>query len=195
MNTIKLTVLLVLGSSLLLADNWYGIKSGKVLSKTTSTTKYGLAKTKEEGSLTEVFDDYGKKIFTETKSELIVNVSGSKTTKQNHMLMLTDGKVHYRVDFKHKKINKSVQNSSEMDGLSLEEMLVKVGGKKVGTDTVLGYTCTEWEVDSMKACLYKGVTLRETGKDYIRVATKAEFDITLTESDFKLPDYPIKEEE
>jgi hypothetical protein len=76
-----------------------------------------------------------------------------------------------------------------------EKMLKQMGGKKIGTDKVLGYTCDVWEVLGTKQCLYKGVTLKIVsnimGIKNTEVATRAEFDIDLSEHDFKLPDFPV----
>ena len=70
-----------------------------------------------------------------------------------------------------------------------------MGGKKTGTDNVLGYTCDVWEMMGTKQCMYKGIPLRvETdimGIKNTETATKAEFDISLSKDDFKLPDFPI----
>ncbi len=76
-----------------------------------------------------------------------------------------------------------------------EAMMLKMGGKKTGTDTVLGYTCDVWNLMGTKQCIYKGIPLKvETnmmGIKNVELATKAEFDISLSKDDFKLPDFPI----
>jgi len=76
-----------------------------------------------------------------------------------------------------------------------EAMMIKMGGKKLGTAKVLGYTCTVWNLMSVKQCMYKGIPLKVEsnmmGMKSIEVATKAEFDISLSSDDFGLPAYPI----
>jgi hypothetical protein len=76
-----------------------------------------------------------------------------------------------------------------------EAMMKKMGGKKLGTDKVLGYTCDMWDLMGSKQCMYKGIPLKiETdvmGMKSTEIATKAEFDIGLSKDDFKLPDYPV----
>jgi hypothetical protein len=76
-----------------------------------------------------------------------------------------------------------------------EKMMKQMGGKKTGTDKVLGYTCDVWELMGTKQCIYKGITLslesNIMGIKTREVATKAAFDIPLSKEDFKLPDFPV----
>jgi flagellar biosynthesis GTPase FlhF len=76
-----------------------------------------------------------------------------------------------------------------------EAMMKQMGGKKTGTDKVLGYTCDVWEVMGTKQCLYKGIPLRvETdvmGIKNTEIATKASFGISISSDDFKMPDFPV----
>jgi len=76
-----------------------------------------------------------------------------------------------------------------------EKMMKSMGGKKLGTDKVLGYTCDVWELMGSKQCIYKGIPLRVVtdvmGLKSTEVATKAEFDLSLTQKDFTLPDYSV----
>jgi hypothetical protein len=76
-----------------------------------------------------------------------------------------------------------------------EAMLKQMGGKKIGTDKVLGYTCDVWEMMGTKQCIYKGIPLKiesnVMGLKNTEVATKAEFDISISDEDLKLPDFPI----
>jgi len=70
-------------------------------------------------------------------------------------------------------------------------MLKKMGGKKIGSDKVAGYSCDVWELMGTKQCLYKGIPLKiesdVMGIKSVEIATKAEFS-TVTNKDFKLPD-------
>ena len=71
-------------------------------------------------------------------------------------------------------------------------------GKKTGTDKVLGYTCEVWELMGVKQCIYKGIPLRVEsnimGMKNMEIATKAEFEISLSKDNFKLPDFPLTNE-
>jgi hypothetical protein len=110
------------------------------------------------------------------------------------------------VDFKKKIINRMENTAAAMaaafgGGKNLQEtgksMMKKMGGKKIGTEKILGYTCDLWDLMGVKQCMYKGIALKiETnmmGMRNVEVATKAEFDIALSEKSFKLPDFPVYE--
>ncbi|HEO98228.1 MAG TPA: hypothetical protein ENO02_02900 [Epsilonproteobacteria bacterium] len=77
-------------------------------------------------------------------------------------------------------------------------MMQQMGGKKTGMDKVLGYSCEVWELMGTKQCIYKGVSLKVEsnvmGMKHTEVATKAEFDISISKDDFKLPDFPVTNE-
>ncbi len=72
-----------------------------------------------------------------------------------------------------------------------------MGGRKIGTDKVLGYTCDVWELMDTKQCIYKGVTLKVEsnimGMTNREIATETKFDIALSADDFKLPNFPVQE--
>ena len=129
---------------------------------------------------------------------------GKKKASKTHKLNYSKNGITYRVDFKHKKIMRI--GSIGMDMASLiaggksikqagEDMMKKMGGKKIGTDKVLDYSCDVWSLMGVKQCIYKGITLRVVsnvmGLKIVEVATKAEFDIAPSKDDFKLPNFPI----
>jgi hypothetical protein len=116
---------------------------------------------------------------------------------------MNDG-IMYRVDFKRKTIVRMENPAMGMNamlgggkniGQTGEAMMKSMGGKKVGTDKVLDYSCDVWDLMGVKQCIYKGIPLRIEsdimGLKSLEVATKAEFDISLNEDDFKLPEYPL----
>ncbi|PTB88167.1 hypothetical protein C9925_00140 [cyanobacterium G8-9] len=63
-----------------------------------------------------------------------------------------------------------------------------------GQAVVAGVLCTVWVGPSIKKCIYKGVVLKQEsnvlGVSYIKEATKAIFDINITDEECVLPDYP-----
>ncbi len=65
----------------------------------------------------------------------------------------------------------------------------------MGTDKVLGYPCDVWDLMGVKQCMYKGLPLKVEsnimGVRNTEIATKAEFELSLSNDDFKLPDFPI----
>ncbi len=119
------------------------------------------------------------------------------------LLILKNGMV-YHVNFDKKQIMRMGNMGAGMAMLmgggqnmkqSGEDMMKQMGGKKIGTDKVLGYSCDVWNLMGTKQCMYKGIPLRvETnvmGMKNTEIATKAEFDLSLSKDDFKLPDFPI----
>ena len=123
---------------------------------------------------------------------------------KSHKLDYLDGAMIYSVDLEQKRItrmkNPALMMMNAFGGESSamemgEMMLKKMGGKKTGTDKVLGYTCDVWEAMGTKQCIYKGIPLKVEsnvmGIKNSEVATKADFDISLSEDEFKLPDFPV----
>lgn len=206
---VKIGLCVVIGSSALLsgADQMhrYDVKSGKVDYEIKGNGNVmGMAQIKTVGKKRIVFDDYGAKSLEEKVEAKKETVMGKTKTTKTHTLIYMDGDVLYRVDFNKKSIIKTTNPAKVMlnamdKGKSAKkagmEMMKSMGGKKTGTDKVLGYTCDVWEVMGTKQCIYKGVTLRleadVMGIKQAEVATKAEFDISTGADTFKLPDFPV----
>jgi hypothetical protein len=199
---------LVLGSGMLLANTGqmklYDIKSGKIDYEIRgSGTIMGMTM-KTVGKKRVLFDDYGARNLTEENKITRQTVNGQTKTEKSHTITYMKDGIAYNVDFTRKRIvrmgNVGAVASALMGGQGTmqqagEAMMKQLGGKKTGTDKVLDYTCDVWEALGTKQCLYKGIPLRvETdvmGIKNVEVATKAAFDISLSDEDFKLPDFPI----
>jgi hypothetical protein len=151
-----------------------------------------------------VFDDYGAKSLEERVEVKKETTMGQTQTTKTHTLVYMDGDTVYSVDFDRKQITKTTNPGKAMlaamgNGKSAKDaglaMMKKMGGKKIGTDTVLGYTCDVWELMGTKQCIYKGITLKIEsdimGLKQTEVATKADFDISTDDDTFKLPDFPV----
>jgi len=207
----KVSLLILMGSSMLVAGasqmKLYDIKSGKVEYEIKVSGEIMGQKMQTIGKKRVIFDDNGAKNLTEeNKIDKQTIMGQKKITKTHTMAYMKEGMV-YHVDFKAKRIMRMENMAAAMGALmgggknmkqSGEEMMKKMGGKKTGTDKVLGYTCDVWELMGTKQCLYKGIPLRvETDVMGIKnreIATKAEFDISLSKDDFKMPDFPIYNE-
>lgn len=205
---VKISLAVLMSSSMLAANanqmKLYDVKSGKVEYKITGSSDMMGMKSKTIGKKRVIFADYGGKNLAEESSIVKQTMSGqTKTTKTHTMVYMKNGMI-YTVDFKSRRIMRMENMAAAMGALmgggnnmkqSGEEMMLKMGGKKTGTDKVLGYTCDVWNLMGTKQCLYKGIPLRvETNMMGIlntEVATKAEFDISLSKDAFKLPDFPI----
>jgi len=207
--TVKISLAVVVGSSILFAGSdmmkRYDVKSGKIeYSIKESGDIMGMVKIKGVGKKRLVFDNYGMKDLTEeNKAKKETTAGQTKVTKEHTIQYMNDG-IMYRVDFKKKTIVRMENPAMGMNamlgggkniGQTGEAMMKSMGGKKVGTDKVLGYSCDVWDLMGVKQCIYKGIPLRIEsnimGLKSLEVATKAEFDISLNEDDFKLPEYPL----
>jgi hypothetical protein len=75
-------------------------------------------------------------------------------------------------------------------------MMKEMGGKKIGEEKVLGYNCEVWELMQSKIWLHKGILLKQEanimGTKHTTVATSVKFNVSISDKEFKLPDYPRK---
>lgn len=195
------------GLSLVQADplQKYDLKSGKIdYSIQASGNIMGMSQISTVGKKRIIFSDYGiKKLEEEVKVEK-QTVMGETKTNKTHTLMYMNGAVLYQVDFKKKIINRMKNQGMAManalgSGKNAKEtgmaMMKSMGGKKIGTDKVLGYTCDVWDLMGVKQCIYKGIPLKiesnMMGLKSVEVATKAEFDININKKSFKLPNFDV----
>jgi hypothetical protein len=211
MKIIKISIIVLMGSSMLIAGanqmKLYDIKSGKIEYEIKGSGEVMGQKMQTIGKKSVIFDDNGGKNLTEeNKIDKQTIMGQTKTTKTHTMTYMKESMV-YHVDFKSKRIMRMGNMAAAMGALmggeknmkqTGEEIMKKMGGKKTGTDKILGYTCDVWELMGTKQCIYKGIPLKvETnimGISNKEIATKAEFDISLSKDDFKLPDFPIYDE-
>ena len=67
---------------------------------------------------------------------------------------------------------------------------------KTGEESVLDYLCEVWETPKIKLWLHKGVMLKSKvkvmGITHTTEATNIQFNISVSDEDFKLPDFPVK---
>jgi len=206
-NIIKMSIIAVVISGLAQAQDMkrYEVKSAKIEYdiKGSGNMMGGMVKIKSVGKKRLIFDNYGLKELNEESKVTKNTTMGTTKVDKVHVLNYMNGAIVYGVDFKHKRINRMENPMSGLAGLlggknatkTGEEMLKKMGGKKIGTDKVAGQSCDIWKLSAATQCIYKGVVLRvETdimGLKTLEVATKAEFDLTLKKDAFKLPDYSI----
>ncbi|HHD72745.1 MAG TPA: hypothetical protein ENL02_02355 [Epsilonproteobacteria bacterium] len=205
---VKITLVLVLGSTVLFAGpdqfKMYGVKSGKIDYKITGSGNMMGIETKTVGKKRITFKNYGAKSLTEENKVQKTVAGGKSTVEKSHTIAYMDGAMLYNVNFGQKRIirmqNPAMAMMTVMGGGKSpmemgEAMLKKIGGKKIGTDKVLGYTCDLWEAMGTKQCIYKGITLKAEsnimGMKNLEIATKAEFDLSISDDDFELPDFPV----
>lgn len=172
----------------------YEVKTGEVVYEIVGEGSVMGITTKLTGNSSILFKDYGAVEMMYEKTTQVV--MGEKDTQED--LTKFDNGTVYSIDDEEKVIYK--QTIGETEDLYLankgEQSLIALGGKKVGTSTILGFKCDLWEFSDATMCIYKSIPLKiETtvmGVNQIQTATKANFDISISEDKFKLPAYPIK---
>lgn len=183
----------------------YEVKSAKIeYDLKGSGDIMSMVKIKSVGKKRVIFDDYGVKHIEEKSEVKKETTMGETKVKKTHTLKYMNDNIIYSVDFKKKKIMRMKNPASAMMGMfgggsnmqeTGEKMMKKMGGNKLGTDKVLGYSCDVWDLMGVKQCIYKGIPLKiesdMMGMKSIEIATKAEFDLSLSLEDFKLPDFPV----
>ncbi len=203
----KVSLVVLVSSSMLLASQMrkYDVKSAKIEYELKGSGDImGMVKIESMGKKRLIFDDYGIKNFEEKSEVKKETTMGETKVKKNHTMTYVNSAIMYQVDFKKKIINRLKNQGAGMAAFfggrdnikeSGENTMKSIGGKKLGTDKVLGFTCDVWDLMGVKQCIYKGIPLKVEsdmmGMKSVEIATKAEFDIMLTKDDFKLPDYPV----
>lgn len=202
-NLTKISIALLLSSGLVMADSKmyqkFDEERGAIEYNITASTEMMGVKSKTLAKKQVLFSEYGTKMLSDE----------SKVVKQNEeitksrVIVYMNRSILYTVDFNTKKITRMENPAFAMMGLSDKNnaqqagmtMLKSMGGKKIGTDKVLGYGCDIWEVMGTKQCIYKGITLKAEselmGVKRLEIATKIDFDPAITAKDFQLPQFPI----
>lgn len=199
----------LMGSTILYANTHmmkkYEVKSGKIEYKIKGSGNImGMVETKTIGKKRIIFDNYGVKDLTEENKVTKETTMGQTKVRKTHTITYMNEGIVYNVNFNKKVIVRMKSPAVGMMGMmnsdkSMKDtgaaMMQKMGGKKLGTDKVLGYTCDIWNLMGEKQCMYKGIPLRiesyVMGMKSTEEATKAEFDISIHQDDFRLPDYPF----
>ncbi|WP_282035571.1 hypothetical protein [Saccharicrinis aurantiacus] len=188
----------------------YTIKSGKVLYSTTGNGSVMGTSIRTKGTESLYFKDWGRTEiktaeYTETTVIKMFGKTNEETLKKQSVNKYENGQ-SYAVDFENQVIYSNTdmamgmiasQNPESNASDIGEQMFINMGGKKVGKGQVLAYSCDIWEFAGGKQWLYKGIPLKLEmkimGITTSTVANVAEFDISVPESHFVLPNYPIQE--
>jgi hypothetical protein len=186
------------------APHLYDIRSGRVTYTINGSGQILGSQISTVGKERLIFDRYGTKSITETVEVKKQNILGQAKTDKTHTMVYLNGAIAYHVDFHRKRIMRTPNPAATASGMMGDEanlaetgrkLLKQMGGKQIGTDKVLGYTCEVWSLMGTQQCLYHGIPLRVVtnimGLKSTKIATKAQFDIALKADAFKLPDFPI----
>jgi len=185
----KLILILLVVSTVISAQDFkrYQFKSGKVQYESTGSMS---------GTETMYFDNYGMLEVKETKATL--EMMGIKQVTDTKVIM--DGKWIYTLDNNSGEANKMENPLYSMfpEGGDLEkigeEMMLNMGGKKIGTETLLGKECDIWEIKKLmsKVWVWKSIPIKSEvnmmGMNITQIATSVEVDISVSPDKFKIPE-------
>ena len=166
----------------------YNVETGKV--------SYKKETKKEIITKTIVFKDWGAVEYIIETTKEFKGKKKKKLVKEKTTIIKLDKALIYSVDEDDKKIlqmknyglvlfkNKNLSDEGK-------RIYKANGGRKVAHETILGYACEVWKLRNTTTVTYKGVPLKTIVSNDVEIATKAQFDITIMDSDMALPDYPI----
>lgn len=190
----------------------YEVKSGMIKYNTTNSGKMMGSVVKGKGTESLYFKNWGAVELKESQSTqtTTMNMFGQRkedTTSSHTMNKLENGE-SYSVDFDQKLIYANKDIAMNMIAAFHPEgdvgevgkgMLEGMGGEKIGHENMLGYDCEIWSVAGGKQWLYKGIMLKMEmtlmGITTTTVAQSAEFNISVADKHFLLPDFPIQKTE
>ncbi|UMB52698.1 hypothetical protein MKD41_10155 [Lutibacter sp. A64] len=189
----------------------YEVKSGIINYKLTTNGKIMGSTTTGSGTENLYFKDWGNIELVEEKSttKTVTKIFGKTNTDvaNVHAINKLNNGESYHVDFDKKQIylrrDMAMEMTKTFAGGDVNktgmQMLESMGGKKIGTESFLGYNCEIWDVMGAKQWMYKGAVLKlemtVMGIVTIKEATSAKFNVNVSDSHFKLPDFPIIKEE
>lgn len=165
----------------------YEFKSGKVVYESSGSIT---------GTETMYFDNYGMLEVKYTKSTL--DMMGIKRVTDAKVIM--KDKWVYTIDKTTGEANKMENPIYSMfpEGGDLEkggkELMISMGGKKIGIETILGKECEIWEIKKLmsKVWVWKSIPLKSEvnmmGISINQIATSVEVDIDVSPNEFKIPE-------
>lgn len=188
----------------------YNVESGIVKYKTTISGGL-MGGTVTGGGTSELyFKDWGalelsEEISSQTTTMKMFGSESVETTESHTMKKLDNGE-SYTVNFEREEIWVSrdpmmdymIQSGTDA-GEAGQSMLESMGGTKIGEESFQGYNCEIWEIMGAKQWLHKGVMLKLEmslmGITTITEATSVQFDISVSDANFELPDFAVQEME
>ncbi len=171
----------------------FAIKSGYVKYKLTGNTT---------GTKELWWDDYGAKTYELEQSKSETKIFGLKKTDEKHTVNILNKKDAWSVDYKENKgfhshipydMNKAIVGdmTEEEQKKMADDILAGLGGRKLGTEKVLGYTCEGVTLLGTKVWVYKGVTLKTNasmlGIKHNQIAVEFKPNISIASSKFQPP--------
>ncbi len=174
----------------------YGVKSGII--------EYEISGS-QEGTKTLYFDDWGMRQAEYTRS--VLSVGGF--TKSLNLVNIIDGEYQYMINIDQKSgtktrnpILKEIESLKYEKGFNEfgEQMLLKMGAEKIGSDNFLGKDCNIYEMKKTgtKLWVWNWITLKSETKshgiDITTVAKKIDIDVSIPSSKFNVPEKVVLNE-
>ena len=175
----------------------YEVKSGIIEYKMFGSGDMMGIKTQMSGTNKVIFKEWGNVELHQGTTKSVV-MGREETTQET--TKIENGKV-YIADYDQKIIveyeaSKLMHTQYQDVAKSPKEVLNEMGGKKVGEESVLGYTCEVWEMPQIKLWLYKGLALKTEanimGIKNTMEATNVQLDVPVSDDQLQLPDFPLK---
>lgn len=174
----------------------YGVKSGII--------EYTLSGS-QEGTKTLYFDDWGMKQAEYTRS--VLSIGGF--SKSINIVNIIDGEYQYVINMDQRSgtrtrnpIIKAIEDLKDQKGFNEfgEQMLLSMGGNKIGRDEILGKECEVYAIGNTgtKLWVWEWITLKEEtnsgGLNRILAATKINIGGSVPSSKFALPEKVVLNE-
>jgi hypothetical protein len=175
----------------------YEIKSGIIEYTISGGGNMMGIQTKIDGKSKTFFKKWGEVELREETSKSVIMGREEYT----HQTTKIDHDKVYIVDYAQKIIHQydhtMLMPSDHKDlAKSAKDMILSMGGTKTGEESILGNLCEIWEAKHMKLWLHKGIMLKSKvrimGRTHTTEATNIQFNISVSDEDLKLPDFPIK---
>jgi len=144
------------------------------------------------------FDNWGMREANYITAETSI---GGFSIKENKITIL-DGEWTYNIDLDKKTgskiktplLEELIEAAGDKDlGELGEEMLIRMGGKKIGKDELLGKTCDIWELQSLntRSWVWNWITLKTEAKlmgiSVVKTATKIDANASIPDEKFNIP--------
>lgn len=156
-------------STLAMAQNKaqrFAIKSGHITWELSGNTT---------GTKSLWWDDYGNKTRTEENTVTVTRILGMRSETKTHTVTITKGDQFWSVNMEDNTGQSGTlpyyddyDNYGELSEAEQKQMeddiLAAFGGRRVGSEKVMGYTCEIIEVMGAKTWVYKGVSLKSEAK-------------------------------
>ena len=175
----------------------YEVKSGIIEYTVSGGGNMMGIETKIDGKSKALFNEWGKVELHEDTTKSVI-MGKEENTRQT--TKIDNGKV-FVVDYEQKVIvqydpDTLMQSEYKDIAKNSKEMLLAMGGKKIGEETIQGYACEVWETPQIKLWLHKGIMLRSEanimGITHSTEAININLDASVSDADLKLPDFPIQ---